>query len=266
MSDETHVPPPPFNLTSAWHHDPLANDCHCALPALLALKAGGQRFEVLDQSSDLSSSQAWTAWSGQSHSQDDGRELAFGAGGQAAVEPAHGHHWVWDSSHSRSCSSSRTGGRSSQSRSSLCDAVPARRALEAHGAADLPSFNDRADFPEYIPGADSPCDRGSMLLLPGSSRPLASRSAKRRRERKNNEKRRDMRAHNEVMLQRVFEALGSLSPRTLEARRRQLPSASPRERAASPVVPPPTPRWKVDRVQRPGEEDDADSQCSYGDR
>ena len=103
----------------------------------------------------------------------------------------------------------------------------------------MPNFNDRrVDLPEFVPGPDSPRDRG---LLPQPHE---------RRERKNSHKhlprRRDMMALNKVMVPRV-EALCSLSHMLLTDDAASImcaysrPHNKPTAHALRLAVPPPTP-------------------------
>jgi len=247
---------------------------------------------VLEHSSIVSSSRSWLDGSGsredttprahEDHGPDplpDARGVPlYDADREASVQ-----HWVWGSSASSSVASHSSrpsadrrrrdappeagggaarggpgdeerrdgsgeadvsGGFDASRSASGVDVSAERESPDVSGDGELPRFDARVDIPEFIPGLTA--DDGHLDKAP------LSKSAKRRRERKLAEKRRDMRRSNESILGPIVEAMRSLSRPCIDEARRQRPAGrarGPPGAATSPrlPVPPTTPRWKVNR-------------------
>lgn len=224
---------------------------------------------VIEHSSIVSSSRSWADGSWSRQSQDCGSDPlpdALGARLGEAGQEADVKHWVWGSSASSSVSVASHSSQPSASKRRQ-DSPPEdrgtardgdeleRESPDVSGDADLPRFDDRVGIPEFFP--DLAADGGQLDKIP------LSKSAKRRRERKLAEKRRDMRTSNESMLGPIVEAMGSLSPSCIdEARQRLCSSCRSPGPAPSPrvPVPPPTPRWKVNRIKLDAEDGEGDGE------
>lgn len=218
---------------------------------------------AIDNSSVSSSSPSWER-SHEDSSSWTGPTLVHGTVGAPVGQEEEVGHWVWDDSASSSMALHWAGPSTRRQDSPLDDRGVARRggatsssssSVTRRGGevgrgppdvcgADMPRFDNRLDIPEFFP--DLAVDGGQLRQAP------VSKSVKRKRQRKLNEKRRDMMTSNQLMLGPVVEALLSLSPSWIDGARQRLPSCQLAGPAHSPGVsaaPPPSPRWKVDRMK-----------------
>lgn len=186
-----------------------------------------------DSSRGSSSSSARRSWADQS--EDIWPESSLPPPGQPGTDLAPGHQ-VWDtsSSGSRAAGTDTSRGNTSQSHSINLSQKSSVRCMVHEG--HLPRFDDRLDFPEFIPGPP-----GS--LEPNKAKNPPTKSARRRKQRELADRRTEFRDMNLVHADRAVQVALRFNPSAPGAVVRQLDF--PRSEAESPLRPPapwPTPR------------------------
>jgi hypothetical protein len=184
-------------------------------------------------SRESSSSSARRSWADQS--EDIWPESSLPPPGPPGTDLAPGHQ-VWDtsSSSSRAAGTDTSRGHTSQSHSISLSQKSSVRCMLHEG--HLPRFDDRLDFPEFIPGPP-----GS--LEPYKAKQPPTKSARRRKQRELADRRTEFRDMNLVHADRAVQAALRFNPSAPGAFARQLDF--PRSEAESPLRPPapwPTPR------------------------